>query len=174
MRTPTTFLEQPKYIRSSMHAAVVTSGSLTYLVGCGVASDNCSKVWTWQDYHNNFCWSYVGRRKLRLKPYILKSRLSPRIQKTLVIYAIRMRVLHSQSNKLALYLPSGWLLPQKTALHVFIFGKNGKVRKTLILTFKFLKEEKVASLKQQWWTGPLENRDFVGVSQPLFNEKPVK
>ena len=118
MRTPTTFLEQPKYIRSSMHAAVVTSGSLTYLVGCGVASDNCSKVWTGQDYHNNFCWSYVGRRKLRLKPYILKSRLSPRIQKTLVIYAIRMRVLHSQSNKLALYLPSGWLLPQKTAYEI--------------------------------------------------------
>ena len=65
------------------------------------------------------------------------------------------------------------LLPQRPAMHVFIFGKNGQVRKTLILTFKFLKEEKVASLKQQWWTGPLENRDFVGVSQPLFNEKPV-
>ena len=44
MRTPTTFLEQPKYIRSSMHAAVVTSGSLTYLVGCSIASYDSNQV----------------------------------------------------------------------------------------------------------------------------------
>jgi hypothetical protein len=48
MRTPTTFLAQPKYTRSSIHAAVVASGSLTYLMGCGVASYNSDKVRKWQ------------------------------------------------------------------------------------------------------------------------------
>ena len=28
----------------TLDATVMASGSLTYLVGCGVASDNCSKV----------------------------------------------------------------------------------------------------------------------------------
>ena len=44
MRTPTTFLEQPKYIRSSMHATVITSGSLTYLMGCSIASYDSNQV----------------------------------------------------------------------------------------------------------------------------------
>ena len=44
MRTPTTFLEQPKYIRSSMHTTLLASGSLTYLMGCRIASNDSYQV----------------------------------------------------------------------------------------------------------------------------------
>ncbi|MDA9960362.1 hypothetical protein OAN66_01385 [bacterium] len=44
MRTRIGLLAQPKSMRSIVGAAVVASGSLTYLVGCGIASNDSYQV----------------------------------------------------------------------------------------------------------------------------------